>query len=116
MAVKELTPVKGVLNKLTEFAFEAATAVSDGCEFLLPKTTDEYVVVIAHNTSTSAAYNATVKKPVDGSYYAAASDETKEIAAGKFAIFRLESAKWASNKGKIKLVPGNEAVKFAVLY
>ncbi len=115
MAVKELTPVKGVLNKITEFEFEAATAAGDGCVFTLPKTTDEYVVVLLYNSGGSN-YNVTVKKPVKGSYAAAGGDEVHELAAGEFAVLRFESAKWAENDGSIKIVPANVAVKMAVLY
>lgn len=115
MAAKEMTPVKGVLNKVTTFAFEAATNAADGLQFKLPKMSDEYVVVLVQNTGTSA-YDITVKAPTKGSYAAASGDETHNLAAGEFAIFRFESARWANNDGTLLLVPGNAAVKAAVLY
>ena len=116
MAVKEMTPVKGVLNKFTEFAFEAASAASDGFKFKLPQANDEYVVVLVTNTDNAAAHNITVKKPVKGSYYASSSDETYALPAGSFAILRFESARIANNDGTICLVPDNTAVQAVVLY
>lgn len=115
MAVKNMTPLKGVVNKVTKFAFEAATAAGDGLQFKLPRMSDEYVVLLVQNTGASA-YDFTVKKPTNGSYAAAAGDETINLAAGEFAIFRFESARWANNDGTIVCVPGNVAVKAAVLY
>ena len=115
MAVMEMTPVKGELNKITRFAFEAATAASDGFQFKLPRMSDEYVVVLVQNTG-SGAGTFSVKKPTKGSYFAAASDETFNLAAGEFAIFRFESAKWANNDGTIHCVPGATSVKAVVLY
>lgn len=115
MAVMEMTPVKGELNKVTPFAFEAATAASDGFVFKLPRMTDEYVVVLVQNTG-SGAGTFTVKKPEKGSYFAAGGDETFNLAAGEFGIFRFESAKWANNDGTIHCVPGATTVKAVVLY
>jgi hypothetical protein len=115
MAVKEMTPVKGELNKITPFAFAAATTASDGFVFTLPRMSDEYITVLVQNTGTGAG-NFTVKKPTKGSYFASASDEVYELAAGAFAIFRFESAKWANNDGTIACVPGAATVKAVVLY
>lgn len=115
MAVKEITPVKGELNKITPITMEAANDTTTGMVFTLPRTTDEYVVVLVHNTA-SAAQDFTIKKPTNGSYFASASDETHNLAAGEIAIFRFESAKWANNDGTINCVPANVAVKAAVVY
>ncbi len=115
MAEKEMTPIKGELNKFTEFAFEAATAAADGFKFKLPRKSDEYVIVLVQNSGASA-YGITVKAPTKGSYAASSSDETHSLAAGKFAILRFESARWANNDGTLDLVPENTAVKAAVLY
>ena len=115
MAVKVMTPVKGELNKVTPFAFEAADSAADGFKFTLPRMSDEYILVLVHNTGTGAG-TFTVKKPTKGSYYASASDETHELAAGAFGVFRFESAKWANNDGTILCVPGAATVKAAVLY
>lgn len=115
MAVMKMTPVKGVLNTITEFAFEAATAAADGFVFTLPRMTDEYVVVLVQNTG-NADGTFTVKKPTKGSYYASASDHTHTLGAGEFAIFRFESAKWANNDGTINCVPSATTVKAVVLY
>lgn len=115
MAAMKMTPVKGELNKLTKFAFEAASAPADGFEFKLPRATDEYVIVLVQNTG-SGAGTFTMKKPEKGSYFASASDATFELAAGEFGIFRFESAKWANNNGTIKCVPGAATVKAVVLY
>ena len=49
MAVKVLTPIKGEVNKITVFAFEAQTSTADGFEFVMPRTTEDYVVIVAHN-------------------------------------------------------------------
>ncbi len=116
MAVKVMTPVKGVPNKITEFAFEAASVASDGFKFTLPRMSDEYVIILVQNADASNAYDFTVKKPTTGSYFASASDETHELAAGEFAVFRLESAKWANNDGTIACIPENVEVKAVVLY
>lgn len=115
MAVKEMTPVKGELNKVTKFAFEAADSAADGFVFTLPRMSDEYVVVLVQNTG-SGAGSITVKKPTKGSYFASASDEVHELAAGEFGIFRFESAKWANNDGTILCVPSAATVKAVVLY
>ncbi len=116
MAVKVMTPVKGEVNKITSFAFEAATTAKDGLQVTLPRATDEYVVVLVHNTDAANAYDFTVKAPTKGSYAASDSDETHNVAAGAFAIFRFESARWANNDGTMLFVPANAAVKAAVLY
>lgn len=115
MAVKVMTPVKGELNKVTTFAFEAADSAADGFKFTLPRMSDEYILVLVHNTG-NGADTFTVKKPTKGSYYASASDKTHQLAAGAFGVFRFESAKWANNDGTILCVPGAVTVKAAVLY
>lgn len=115
MAVKVMTPIKGELNKITPVVLEAAEDIATGFEFTLPRMSDEYVIVLVHNTA-SAAHTFTVKKPTNGSYFASASDEVYEVKAGELAIFRFESAKWANNTGTITCVPANVAVKAAVLY
>lgn len=115
MAVKELTPVKGKLNKVTDFAFEAASKASDGFQVKLPRTADQHVIVLVHNSGAEDA-KFTVKKPESGSYYAACCDEVHEVSAGGFGIFRFENAKWANRDGTMLFVPENVAVKAAVLY
>lgn len=115
MAVTNMTPVKGELNKVTKFAFEAASSASEGFQFKLPRMTDEYVILLVQNTG-SGAGTFTVKKPTKGSYFASASDEVHELAAGEFGIFRFESAKWANNDGTINCVPSAATVKAVVLY
>ena len=115
MAVKELIPVKGNLNKVTDFAFEKADNASDGFRVKLPRSSDQYVVVLVHNTGNEDA-KFTVKKPDKGSYYAACCDEVHEVNAGGFGIFRFENAKWANRDGTMLFVPEKEAVKAAVLY
>lgn len=115
MAVKVMTPAKGELNKITPVAFETAEDTANGFQFALPRASDEFVVVLVHNTG-SSAYNFTVKKPTKGSYFASASDEVYEVKGDELAVFRFESAKWANNDGTITCIPGNVAVKAAVLY
>ena len=115
MAIKELTPVKAEVNKFTTFAFESATNAEEGFVFKLPRASDEYVSVVASNTSTTP-YNITIKAPTSGSYAASLSDETFQLGANETAILRFESAKWANNDGTVVLVPANVAVKVNVIY
>ena len=115
MAVKEMTPVKGNVNEITKFAFEAAEVASDGLMFKLPRVTEEYLVVVVTNTGGSA-YDVALKAPTKGSYAAATSDKVLNLAAGEYAVIRIESARYANNDGTVVLVPGDVAVKAAVLY
>lgn len=115
MAIKELTPIKAELNKFTTFTPEAATSAAEGFSFKLPRASDEYVVVIASNTS-STPYNITIKAPTSGSYAASSTDEVFQIGANETAALRFESARWANNDGTVVLIPENVAVKIAVLY
>ena len=115
MAAMNMTPVKGELNKVTTFAFETASAPADGFKVTLPRASDEYIVMLVQNTG-SGAGTFTVKKPENGSYYAAAADEVFNLAAGEFGVFRFESAKWANHDGTVKCVPGAATVKAVVLY
>ena len=115
MAVKVLTPIKGEVNKVTGFAFETQTSTADGFEFVMPRTTEEYVVIVAQNSGNAVA-NLTLKKPENGSYAAADSDEVFQMVAGGFAQIRIESARYADNAGKVKLVGATADVKVAVLY
>ena len=115
MAIKTLTPAKGEINKISPFSFEAATAVADGYEFVMPNCTEEYIVIVAHNGGNAAA-NLTLKMPESGSYAAATSDEVYQMKAGEFAQIRIESARYADNKGTVKLVGATADVKVAVLY
>lgn len=110
-----MTPVCGEINKITKFAFEAATAAADGMSFTLPRITEEYVVVLVQNTGNDEK-SITVKAPTSGSYAASSSDLTLALSAGQFAVFRFESARWANRDGSILLIPGDVAVKAAVLY
>lgn len=115
MAVFKMTPVKGDVNKITKFAFEAATTPADGMEFQLPRVTEEYLVILVHNEGSGAGTIA-VKAPENGSYAATSTDEELSLAAGEFAQIRVESARFANNNGTIKLVPSAATVKVAVLY
>jgi hypothetical protein len=115
MAVTVLTPEKGALNKISAFTPIAATAPAEGFEFTMPKTTEEYVVVIAQNSG-SGAGKLTLKKPINGSYAAASSDTELSMAAGSLAQIRIESARYADNKGKVKLIPASADIKVAVIY
>lgn len=115
MAVKTLTPVKGELNKVTPFAFETVTATADGFEFQMPDRTEEYVVIVVQNGGTAAA-NVTLKAPEKGSYAAADADEVYSLAAGAIAQIRIESARYASNVGIVKLVGATADIKAAVIY
>lgn len=113
MANVQITPVKGEINTLTKF--EAVASSTEGMEFKLPRTSDEYVVVLAQNTDT-AAHTFTVKAPTKGSYCASGSDETVSLNAGELVMFRFESARFANNDGTVACVSDNEKVKVAVIY
>lgn len=115
MAVKEMTPVKGPVNKITKFALEAATTAADGMQFKLPRSTEEYLVIVVCNTG-NAEYDITLKAPTNGHYASASSDQVLPLAAGEYAQIRIESARYANADGTVVLVPENAAVKAAVLY
>lgn len=114
MAVKTLTPQKGDFNKITAIEFESATATADGMEFKLPSR-DMETYIIVQNTSDSNVYTITVKAPTTQGYTSASTDLVKSIPANGFAIIKLESAVYA-DKGMVKLIPQNVAVKAAVIY
>lgn len=114
MANTKITPVKGEINKLTKIATVAAS--TEGMEFKLPRTSDEYVVVLAQNTDTANAHSFTVKAPTKGSYCASDSDETISLAAGETAIFRFESARFANNDGTVVCLADNAKIAVAVIY
>ena len=115
MAVKVLTPVKGEVNKITPFALEAPATASEGFEFQIPRAiTEEYLVIVAYNGGGSAA-NLTLKKPENGSYAAASDDEVVSLEAGKYAQIRIESARFADNKGMGRGAGATDDVKGAVL-
>ena len=115
MAVFEATPKKCNFNEITDIAFEAASVAEDGIQFKLPNSTDEYLVIVVQNTSGAEA-TITLKKPTNGSYAAAGSDEEHTLEASGFAVIRLESARFANTDGTVVLVPSDVAVKVAVLY
>lgn len=114
MANLKITPVKCEVNTLTKI--EAASASTEGMEFKLPRTSDEYVIVLAQNTDTANAHTFTMKAPTNGSYCASDSDETISLDSGETAIFRFESARFANNDGTVNCVADNAAVKVAVIY
>lgn len=113
MAVTVLTPIKGAFNKITKYAFTAATAPADGFEFTMPKITEEYVSV---QVNAKTAGTIAVKAPENGNYASASSDLVLELSQGEFAVIRIESARYADNKGKVKLVPSVAGIEAAVLY
>lgn len=113
MAVTVLTPVKGDFNAITEYAFTTATTPADGFEFTMPKTTEEYVSIQVNAT---AAGDIAVKAPNNGGYAAADADLEHTLAKDEFAVIRIESARYADNKGKVKLVPSDAGITVAVLY
>jgi len=115
MAVKEMTPAEVKYNVITEFAFETADSATDGFEFAM-KNSDEYVNVIVYNSDESTEYDITIKAPTNGGYFASSADETHELAPGEYAQIKIESARFANNKGIVKLIPKNVAVKVAALY
>lgn len=99
-----LTPVKGDFNKITKVEMTAGTAF----EFTMPKSTDEYIVILVQATGSGTVK---VKAPENGSYAAAKSDLELAVASGDIAQIRIESARYASNKGLVKVeAPGKVAV------
>lgn len=114
MDAKVMTPVKGNVNEITPFAFEAAENAEKGMGFKLPSA-DEALVVLVQNTD-AGEQTITLKAPTNGSYAAATSDEVLALQAGGFAVIRIESARFANNDGTVVLVPSALTVKAAVLY
>ncbi len=115
MAVKVMTPKSTGVNSITEFVFEAATTASDGLKFTVPQS-DERVMILIANVSTTTAYDITIKKPTTGGYAAADADEKVELGAGEFAVIKIETAKFANNDGTVLLIPEHADVKAVVLY
>lgn len=113
MANSKITPVKCEVNTLTKI--EPIAASTEGMEFKLPRTSDEYVVALVQNTDT-AAHTFTVKAPANGSYCASDSDETISLASGETAIFRFESARFANNDGTVVCLADNAKIVVAVIY
>lgn len=114
MANLQITPVKGEINTLTKF--KAVASSTAGMEFKLPRTSDEYVVILVQNTDSDNAHTFTVKAPTNGSYCAAGSDETVSLNGGELAMFRFESARFANNDGTVVCVADNAKVTVAVIY
>lgn len=105
MATK-LTPVKGDINKISKVTMVAGTQF----EFNMPRNTEEYVVIIAKATSSGKVK---VKAPVNGSYAAASSDVELDVTNGDIVQIRIESARYADNKGLVNIeVPGEAAVLY----
>ncbi len=114
MANLQINPVKGEINTLIKF--KAVASSTEGMEFKLPRTSDEYVVILAENTDSANAHTFTVKAPANGSYCAAGSDETVSLTAGETVMFRFESARFANNDGTVVCVADNAKVVVAVIY
>lgn len=88
----------------------------DGNTFILPAS-DEKTIIVAYNSSTDTAYDITVKAPVLPNYAGKGiADKTFEIAAGRVAIIRVESARYADVTGLINIDVENAAIKLAVFY
>ncbi len=115
MAIKELTPVKCDVNKVTNVTLEAATSTDEGFTFVIPRASDEYVVVLIANT-TATTKNITVKAPTSGSYAASSTDETFQLGANETGVFRFESARWANNDGTVSIIPESTDILVAVTY
>lgn len=118
MAVKDITPQKVDFNSIKNITLEVATAVEDGCKFIVPRDIagSEYLTIIAQNTG-EAAYDVSVKAPTNGGYAAADSDLTlADVPADGIVAIRVETAKYANNDGSIIVASENVAVKFAVIY
>lgn len=109
-----ITPIKCEVNKLTKIS--AVASDTEGMEFKLPRSSDEYIVMLVQNGDAGAAHNFTVKAPEDGSYCASDSDEVIQLESGETAIFRFESARFANNDGTVACVSDNAAIKVAVIY
>lgn len=114
MAKKVMTPVKAPYNAGTVVDVEEATSATDGFEVKLPGA-DESVFILATNTGESSG-TITVKAPTNGSYAATDTDLTVTLAAGKTAVIRVESARFANNDGTIKLIPSATTVKAVAVY
>lgn len=88
----------------------------DNSTLILPAS-DEKTIIVVYNSSADTAYDVTVKAPVSPNYAGfGVSNLVKEVAAGKVAVIRVESAKYADVTGKITMDVENAALKFAVFY
>lgn len=114
MAVKEVESQKAEFNEATVIETVAATVAADGFVFIL-KESDEYTFILIENTSATTSATVNVKAPTNGSYAAADTDISVELAAGKKAIVRFESAKYANTDGTVKIIPSSTDVKVAVV-
>lgn len=101
-------------NSIVEKALVAGDV--DGSTLLLPAS-DEKTIILAYNSSADTAYDVKVKAPTNPNYAGhGVSDLVKEVAAGKIALIRVESARYADVTGMINVDVENAAIKLAVFY
>lgn len=113
-AVVVLTGTVVASNSIVEKALVVGDV--DNNTLILPAS-DEKTIIVVYNSSADTAYDVKVKAPVLPNYAGnGITDLVKEIAAGKVAIIRVESARYADITGKITIDVENAALKIAVFY
>ena len=113
MAVKALTVANAKpFNTYVAVTPEAATAASDGFE----ASVDGDIIILINNTSADTNYDITMKY---GNAMQGIADDLLEIAFGTEYVYKPDTGKMKSlsgtNKGKIKIIPENIAVKVKVI-
>lgn len=101
-------------NSIIEKALVAGDV--DNSTLVLPAS-DEKTIIVVYNSSADTAYDVTIKAPVNPNYAGnGIANLVKEVAFGKVAIIRVESARYADVTGKITIDVENAALKIAVFY
>lgn len=113
MARTKLTAIKADFNKITNFDTKVATTVEEGFEFIFPETDELCFIVVTNNGGASGTI--AVKAPEQGSYASTDEDLVETIEAGKSAIIRVETARFANTDGSVVLVPSSADVEVAVI-
>lgn len=109
-----LTGIVVASNSIVEKTLVAGDV--DNSTLVFPAS-DEKTIIVVYNSSADTAYDVTVKAPVNPNYAGfGMADLVKEVAAGKVAVVRVESARYADVTGKITIDVENAALKFAVFY
>ncbi len=113
MAVKALTVANcKPFDSYVAVTPEAATAAADGFE----ATVDGDILILIQNTSADTNYDVTMKY---GNAMQGMADDLLEIAFGTTYVYKPTTGKMknlsGTNKGKIKIIPENVAVKVKVI-
>ena len=118
MAVTAITPEVLKYNTFDAdaLAMTAPTAAADGFTVDASNIADGKLLLVFLNSSVDTAYDVTIKK---GNALQGTTDLLKEIAFGDYALVVPESGKFKNatgdDKGLIKVIPENAAVKMAAV-